>query len=206
MLKMHTHCLTKLGRKREFVDMVLILLGKAAARGKHTRFQRLDGEAGDQAELRLRTDIPQWLDEEYVDTRGLLSELVNASMQFAEPLRIPMKKFFADVSVDPHIRHLPDQDGMQLQLRFRHLLEDPLTLENIKVKLNSLSGKQSRHITLANSEPLESRKGVVKVTVDSNVSKPLACTFKPLIVLGYVSRYVCCRGDYLSSWQVVLLP
>ena len=34
MLKMHTHCLRELGRKREFVDMVLILLAKEAARGK----------------------------------------------------------------------------------------------------------------------------------------------------------------------------
>lgn len=170
MLKMHTHCLIKLGRKREFVDMVLVLLEKAAARSKQSRFQRLVGDAGDQAGTKLRTDIPQWLDEDHVDTRGLMSELISASLQFAEPLRIPMKRFFTDISVDPYIKHLQDRDGMQLQLRFRHLLDDTLKLENIKVKLNSLSGKQSRQVVLVNLEPLESRQGLVKVTVDSDVS------------------------------------
>jgi hypothetical protein len=61
-------------------------------------------------------------------------------------------------------------DSFGLQLRLQYLLADDLEIEKAKVRIVTLSGDTTRDLWLEADNPVTLKKGVVKLSVQSNVS------------------------------------
>ncbi|KAF2462434.1 hypothetical protein BDY21DRAFT_331414 [Lineolata rhizophorae] len=193
MLKLHAQCLKKLHRRDEYVRVMLHLLSKSAARAKAERKARWWGRgsiakdedaAAEKEKGPEDDDISRWLDDGHITTAGYLTELVECSAGLPYDMMVPMSQYFADTTVDPHIRHVPGRDGFRLLLRFTHLLEDDLLVNKVKLRLARMDGaapsaggnssqqpQPGREIWLDGPDaPLNVRRGSVRVWLDSNVS------------------------------------
>lgn len=160
MLRLHAQCLKKLNRKDEYVRTLLDLLMKSAAEKKQFRTEpkRVAGVLG------------HWLDDDALETTGILSELVEYSEQLPYDRTVSMNHFFDDIAVEPYVRHYDDKDGFQLRLQFRHPLEDDLTFDYAKIRLINVTNAQAREIWLESSEPVVAKKGVCQAWLGCNVS------------------------------------
>jgi hypothetical protein len=110
-----------------------------------------------------------WLHDDRVETIGVLSELIGYSEQLPYDRTVPMDHYFSDISVEPFIRHYDDKDGFQLRLQFRHVLEDEITLDRVRVRLISSTSAQAKDIWLVTSGPVELKGGICRIWLDSNV-------------------------------------
>ncbi|KAF1961105.1 hypothetical protein CC80DRAFT_436652 [Byssothecium circinans] len=165
MLKMYAQCLKKLNRKDEYLRTLLDLLAKSAASKKsiHTASKTSSEDAPN--------SLPKdWLDDDKVDTTGALEDLVNYSQQLTYDMPVPMVKYFNDIVVEPYVRHFDAKDGFQLRLQFRHVLEDEIEIDQVKVRLINAIHVQGKDIWLESLEPVRVKKGVCKIWVDSNVN------------------------------------
>jgi hypothetical protein len=161
LLKIHAQCLKKLNRRDEYARMVLNMLEKTAAQQKS------------HLELRLRqrlTPSDPWQDDDQIETRGLLPEVVAYSDELPYDLPVPMVRYFTDIAVEPYIRHYDHKDGFTVKLKMRHLLDDALQIDNTRVRLTSISDGPSREIWLENNDSVELRSGVNSIRVGANVS------------------------------------
>jgi hypothetical protein len=165
MLKMHAHCLKKLNRKDEYVRTLLDLLAKSAA--SRMSFKTTSKRVDDVKDFAMPHD---WLDDDKVDTSGVLDELVDFSQQLPYDVTVQMSKYFGDVSVEPYVRHHDEKDGFQLRLQFRHILEDEVEIRAAKVRLVCADTVQSKDIWLENTVPTQLKKGLNRVWLDCNVS------------------------------------
>ncbi|KAF2742892.1 hypothetical protein M011DRAFT_471787 [Sporormia fimetaria CBS 119925] len=163
MLRMYAQCLKKLNRKDEYVRTLLDLLTKSAANKK--RLNIADGAVRKDPAAISRN----WLDDDKVDTTGYLTELVEYSEQLPYDRAAPMSGFFNDIAVDPYIRHYEDKDGFQLRLQFRHVLEDEVQVDRAKVRLISSTSVQAKEIWLESAAPIDLKRGMCRVWLDSNV-------------------------------------
>ncbi|KAH7117939.1 TMEM1 family protein-like protein [Dendryphion nanum] len=165
MLKMHAQCLKKLNRKDEYVRKLLDLLAKSAANMKQLR------ASSRQSSTPVRsTSLKGWLDDDNVDTTGLLRELVEFSEHLPYDISVSMPHYFSDISVEPYVRHYDDRDGFQLRLQFRHLLEDDIEVKSVKVRLIGATADQWKEIWLESSTVIQLRKGVCRAWLGSNVN------------------------------------
>lgn len=164
MLKMYAKCLKKIEKIDDYVGTLLDILARSAARqrtikndalGTSTTFQPRGTEA--------------WLDDDSIETRGYLSELLETLKQAEKDVTVPMGKFFGDIVVQPLIQHYEDKDGFRLQVQFRHLLEDPITIERIKVRLTSTNPISAKEIWLESTCQVNLKRGIARSWVDSNV-------------------------------------
>ncbi|KAF1982161.1 hypothetical protein K402DRAFT_424748 [Aulographum hederae CBS 113979] len=170
MLRMHAQCLKELHRKDEYIRVLLQLLAKSAARAKSKidLRVRLPSAAADESEN--PRDLYRWLDDDSINTDGVLNELVTFSDELPYDIPTPMLDYFADVVVEPFIRHFDDRDGFMFRLRFRHLLDDDLVIDQARVRLVSTSPGQNREIWVESNEPCTVKQGVTKVWLKSNVT------------------------------------
>ena len=160
MLRMYAQCLKKLNRKDEYVRTLLELLAISAAKRKEHRGYRQHSV--------LSKEHPGWLDDDTIDTSGVLAELLDFSEQLPYDVTVPMAKYFGDIAVEPYVRHYEDQDGFQLRLLFRHVLEDAIDIREAKVRLTSAT-PVGREIWLDSSETLRVSPGTGRLWVKSNV-------------------------------------
>lgn len=156
MLRIYAKCLKDLHRRDEYMRVMLSLLGKVVAR-RTTR-----------ALPRVRS-TSTWLDEEAVDVSGVLGELVSFSEELPYNFTASMSDFFAEIHVSPEIVLHPDHDGFGLNVRFKHLLDDDLRIDHVKLRL-VLASDASQEILLRNDGPLELKKGLTNLQVHSNVT------------------------------------
>jgi hypothetical protein len=163
MLRLHAQCLKKLNRKDEYIRTLLDLLRKSAANKKKER------TANGKPRMDLSAVSKNWLDDDRVETTGILSELVEYSEQLPYDRTVAMDHYFEDISVDPHVRHYEDRDGFQLRLQFRHLLEDEIQLDRAKLRLTSASSTQGKEIWLESTEPINVKKGQCRIWLGCNV-------------------------------------
>jgi hypothetical protein len=164
MLRMHAECLKKLNRKDEYVDTLLTLLAKSAANKKSFQTPSKKGIPS------VSGPSINWLDDDQVDTAGVLSELVAFSPQLPKDKMVAMNHFFSDISVEPYVRHYDEKDGFQLRLQFRHLVDDEITLDQARIRLVSVTSSQAKDIWLENAEPVTLKKGICRIWLGSNVS------------------------------------
>ncbi|OJD31917.1 tmem1 family protein [Diplodia corticola] len=159
MLKMYAQCLKKLNRKDEYVRVLLDLLAKSAANRKPS------------VSLKMRRGSVHtpWLDDDRLDTTGILDELVTFSGELPYDVTAPMNRYFSDIVVNPYIQHYPDHDGFQMMLTFRHLLEDDVEVEKAKIRLVSMDPGENRDIWLETREKLDVKQGQVIAWVHTNV-------------------------------------
>jgi len=170
MLKMHARCLKELHRRDEYIRMLLHLLAKSAGREKDFLFPKIQTPSIKPPSAEKLDDLGhQWLDDDHLDTRGILNELLTSSNDLPYDITVPMAKYFADITVEPYLRLYDHKDGFQLRLKFRHLLQDDLRIEKVRVRLIHTS-IQGREIWLEGNEPVNLRHGPIRIWVHSNVS------------------------------------
>lgn len=162
MLKMYARCLRKLNRKDEYIRTLLDLLARSAA-------SRISlSSSSKQASISSMPD--DWLNDDKVDTGGVLNELINYSQQLPYDVSVQMAEYFTDIAVEPYVRHYEDRDGFQLRLQFRHILEDEVEIRAAKVRLVSAHSTTAKDIWLETPEALTIKKGLTRVWAGCNVS------------------------------------
>lgn len=157
MLRIYARCLKELHRKDEFMRVMLSLLTKVVARTHSNGLPR------------VRFSSVSWLDEEAVDVRGCLEDIVNFSEELPYNFTATLTDFFDEIYVNPEIGHFTDRDGFQLRIQFRHLLSDDLALDRIRIRLVK-AGVPTQEIWMEASDTVLLRQGLVKTTMQSNVS------------------------------------
>ncbi|EKG21033.1 hypothetical protein MPH_01662 [Macrophomina phaseolina MS6] len=159
MLKMYAQCLKKLNRKDEYVRVLLDLLAKSAANQKPSLSVNMRGSSGP----------TPWLDDDRLDTTGVLKELVAFSEELPYDVPAPMSRYFSNIIVNPYIRHFEDQDGFQMSISFRHLLEDDIDIDKAKIRLVSMDPGENRDVWLETKEKLEIKQGQTTTWLHTNV-------------------------------------
>ncbi|KAF3041496.1 hypothetical protein E8E12_001675 [Didymella heteroderae] len=178
MLKMYARCLKKLNRKDEYIRTLLDLLSRSSA--SRISFSSSSKRTNDEG----ISDMPNdWLNDDKVDTGGVLSELVNFSQQLPYDVSVQMADYFTDIAVEPYLRHYEDKDGFQLRLQFRHILEDEVEIRAAKVRLVSANSTTAKDIWLETPEAITIRKGLIRLWVGCNIvleAKRIAFVHEPV--------------------------
>lgn len=156
MLRIYAQCLKELHRRDEYMRVMLSLLGKVVARNRARALPS------------IRTPYT-WLDEETVGITGVLKELVAFSEELPYNCTAPMSDFFADIDISPEVTHYADKDGFNLSLRFKHLLEEDLTIDRVRLRL-TLATDASQEVLLQSDGPVDLKRASVKLQVHSNVT------------------------------------
>jgi hypothetical protein len=156
MLRIYAKCLKDLHRRDEYMRVMLSLLGKVVAR-RMTR------------ELPRVRSASAWLDEETVDISGVLGELVSFSEELPYNFSAPMSDFFTDIDVNPEVVLYPNKDGFGLNIYLKHLLDEDLTVDRVRLRLILVSDA-SQEILLQSGGPLELKRGLANLQVHSNVT------------------------------------
>ena len=135
---------------------MLSLLGKVVARRTTRALPRIRSASA-------------WLDEETVDVSGVLGELVSFSEELPYNFSAPMSDFFAEIDVSPEVELHSDKDGFGLNVRLKHLLDDNLAVDRVRLRLVLVSDA-SQEILLQSDGPLELKRGLAAIQVHSNVT------------------------------------
>lgn len=160
MLIMYANCLRELQRKEEFVRVVLKLLSKAALVEKE-RLRRKSAFKLGGGNIGQEDDVP---------VENYLPELLDITKTLQHEVRVPLHDFFGHVEVDSTVRYHPEMDSMGLQLRLQYLLPDELNIDKAKVRIVPLSGEATREIWLETEGGASLKRGLVKLSLQSNVS------------------------------------
>jgi hypothetical protein len=182
MLLLYANCLKELQRKDEFVRVVLKLLSKAALAEKETQLRRSTIKIG---------RSPNFEADEILSATSYLKELLETTKTLPHEIRVPLENFFGRLDVDNTAKYHSNQDSFTLQLKLRYLLEDEVTIEKARVRINATFGETNREIWLETEGPTTFRKGDCFLTVQTNVShhSPHPCDLSSYKI-GHCSRYV----------------
>lgn len=167
MLKMHARCLRKLNRKDEYLRTLLDLLAKSAS--SRMAFKATSKRASDDAQSGQPL---YWLNDDKVETTDVFYELVEYSQQLTYDITVAMPKYFGDITAEPYVRHYDDQDGFQLRLQFRHLLEDEIEIRAAKIRLVNTRNPQAKDIWLETPGPMQLKKGLNRAWLGCKVKPP----------------------------------
>ena len=154
LLRIHAQCLKMLHRRDDHVRMLLTILQSSVT--KHKASNQLKGIP--------KPPIPDSQEEQ------LVSELLTHSEALPYELSAPMSAYFANIVIDPFLRHIPDQDGFQIRLKFFHLLGTRITFQRVRLWLKSLAGGASLEVVLENLEPVEVRPGAATIVLSTNTN------------------------------------
>ena len=157
---MYAQCLQKLGRKSDYVRIALKIVAKEAQRQR----RRTGFRSTRPSKLTVGTTQRQ-----IVDTRGYLQNLLSTSKDLKEPVTTPLKRYFVNVRVDPHVRHFEDKDGFELEMDVHHVMYNVLEARKLEIRLVSAGEGQSRDIWLSSPTPISLASGRNRVSVLSNV-------------------------------------
>lgn len=166
MLKMYARCLKKLNRKDEYVRTLLDLLTRSSA--SRISFSSSSKRASEEDISSMPRD---WLNDDKVDTGGVLNELVDYSQQLPYDVSVQMADYFTDIVVESYVRHYETKDGFQLRLQFRHILEDEIEVRAAKVRLVSAKSTTAKDIWLETPETMTIKKGLTRVWLGCNVRR-----------------------------------
>jgi hypothetical protein len=161
MLILYSKSLKHLGRKEEYVRVVLKLLSKVAIVEKERISQKSSFKFG---------RIPSFDPDEVVPPELYLAELLQITESLQHEVQAPLQSLFGSVEVDGTPQYHPDKDSVSLELRILFLLPENLNIEKAKVKITPISGDMSREVWLETIGPLIIKKGITKCVVQTNVS------------------------------------
>lgn len=170
LLKMYARCLKKLERDDQYVDIVLGILSKAvsairaSAIPKHStrRSRGIDS-------LSRKWDQRHWLNEDEMDTTGMLADLCDSSSKLSQDVTVQMLTYFGNVVVEPFIQHFDEQDGFRLRLVFKHHLEDDILLQKATVRIICISSNSSQEVLLESEKNITINKGMARLWVQTNL-------------------------------------
>ncbi|TLD31774.1 TMEM1 family protein-like protein [Venturia nashicola] len=163
LAKVHAECLKKLNRRDDYVQMLLNLVARSVSREKSYLELR-------QRKRPLANYIGPWLDEDLMDTERSLDELILYSEALPYDRYVAMERFFSDINVEPYVRHFKDRDGFSLQIKFRHVLHESLTVDKTVMRLRMADGGSTREISLENGDAVELKTGINSIPVHANVT------------------------------------
>ena len=161
ILDMYAQCLKKLDRWDDFVKIGLKVLAKTV----QLHYRNLD--------FKCRMEIHSTAamnNDDVVNGMRYLSQVLSASRKLEVPASAPMVNYFEQIQVDPHIRHLEDQDGFELSVKLRSMMPSELHVQQVQVRLVSVGEGQKRDIWLSTVGAVKLKKGFITVVVISNVS------------------------------------
>lgn len=162
LAKVHAECLKKLNRRDDYVQMLLNLLARSVSREKSYLELR-------QRKRPLANSSGPWLDEDLMDSKSSLDELVSYSESLPYERYVAMERYFSDITVEPYVRHFEDRDGFSLQIKLRHLLHESLTVDKTVLRLKMAGEGTTREISLENGDAVELKTGMNSISIYANV-------------------------------------
>ncbi|KAL9078787.1 MAG: hypothetical protein Q9157_002307 [Trypethelium eluteriae] len=176
MLKTYAQCLKILHRRDEYARVLLNLLAKAAAMEKsRSKSQRKQVYSSPE-------EASNWLDDEKSNVVGQMTELIKFSSDLPYKITVSMTKYFDAVRVDPTVHHFHDQDGFEMQIKFRYLFEDDLEADTVKLRLVSTAAGQMRELWLQGNPSVRIKKGEQLLWLGTNVSTPGHFNLERLVI------------------------
>lgn len=161
MLRAYAKCLKELHRKDEYMRVMLSLLSKVIARQRARSLPKVRF-------LKSETSLA-WLDDNSVDVSGILAELVAYSQELPYNFTAALADFFSGAHVSQEVLHYDDKDGFSLDVEFRHLLEDDLKIDRVRLWLSNVT-EPGQGIWLQSDAQMHVEQGLVKLRLHSNVS------------------------------------
>lgn len=141
--------------------VMLSLLSKVISRQRQRSLSMLKYTVSDSSST--------WHDDEAVDVSGILAELSQYSQELPYNFTVPVADFFGDVRVSPEIVHYDNEDGFGLDLQLRHLLNDHLKLDRVRLRLVH-SRDPSQDIWLEARDAIDLKRGLIELRLHSEVS------------------------------------
>ena len=168
ILTFYARCLKELGRKDDYVRVMLKILGKSAAEaiGPNQAEETMAGSGQECSDPGTLSNSPR---PGLIGTTEFATDLLSYSANLQREISVPMSMFMRNIKVSPYIRHYDDKDGFQLQLSFRCMLGDRIPIQGAKVKISSTGEGPLREIWLESDEALRLRPGPIKLWLHSNV-------------------------------------
>jgi hypothetical protein len=108
---------------------------------------------------------------EFVPAEHYLAELLDITRSIKHEISEPLQTFVGHVEVEGTPRYHPEKDSVSLQLGFRYLLSEDLSIERTVVKISPAAGDIHREVHLESEGPVDFKKGITKLLVQTNVSK-----------------------------------
>ncbi|CAK7231455.1 hypothetical protein SCUCBS95973_007922 [Sporothrix curviconia] len=136
MLLMCAQSLKELGRQDEYARWLLQFLTKAADVERRRREQQVGRPVAGHAKQTAISSV-----------HGRLADLLEASSSVPE-MRVPLASFFRAVTVDGPPLFADGQDRFTVTLQLDSLLEEPLPVDSVKVRLTQPSARGPREIWL----------------------------------------------------------
>lgn len=209
LLRMYAKCLKKLHRQEDYVRVLLKLLAKSASTKTRWDWRRIATVANviphtplvDEFRPRDKendVDVePSKHEEEGLDVRGYVSEIISISDKLTQNITSPMNQFFTDILVEPYPRHLGEgRDGYKVLVKFRYLLEEEMTVQVVKVRVVSMvGGLASREIWMT-SPPSESGesiricKGTQRIWLETNQNIPGTYMVDQIVISAHNISFV----------------
>lgn len=169
VLTFYARCLKKLGRKDDYVRVILKILGKKAeeAIGSSQAGDPLVDSGQESSDNVVSGDPSR---SSVTGTTGFAADLLSYSAELQREISVPMNRYMRNIKVNPSIKHHDDKDGFQLQLSFQCMLRDKIRIQGAKVKISSTGDGPLREIWLENDGALTLRPGLFRLWLHSNVS------------------------------------
>ncbi|PGH07996.1 hypothetical protein GX51_01436 [Blastomyces parvus] len=163
MLELYGRCLKHLGRKDDYVRVLLKLLGNYAGvaqsgrKARAAQSKRISSAAPSSFSTAARTLVSSYVDD-----------LFEVSQDLPTEFSVPLNEFFGAIDISPTIHHFEDKDGILVELSLRFLLGNSIDVDSVKMRLVNSAGVHNSEIWLENLND---------VVVKSTASKILLHTF-----------------------------
>lgn len=166
ILTFYARCLKKLGRKDDYVRVILKILGKNAREGVSSR-----GADGALINSGQESSDPVISNTSMTATTELATDLISYAAELHREISVPMNRYMRNIKVNPYIKHYDYKDGFQLQLSFRCMLGDRIPIQSVKVKISSTGDGALREIWLETDEAITLLPGMINLWLHSNVGR-----------------------------------
>ncbi|MCJ1288052.1 hypothetical protein MMC26_007405 [Xylographa opegraphella] len=156
-------CFKKLGRRDDYIAIVLKMLTAIVQRSRH--LPRLKIPVGLDGSGSVRS-------QNAIDASTYLKDLLHASKSQDEPVSAAMRNYFSDIRLDSSLIHFGSKDGFQIPLSLQYLLPAPLEILKIEARVISATEGQTREIWLSSEETMKVDKGLLTTFLVSNTMVP----------------------------------
>jgi hypothetical protein len=190
MLELYAHCLKRLGRKEDYVQVLLKMLPKYVTETMPT-FQRDHFKGGtNNTDLAIQGSRSLQLVDNYIH------DLLLYSQELSKEISAPLEDFFAGLEIEPRIWHSEGNDGFQMRFKMRSLLGNEMQLQKkIRIRLLECADVQPREIWLESREDLVVSSVSTTIAVHSNVSAIFCLVDTCSRLAGFRERKLLDRQD-----------
>lgn len=191
MLVLYSKSLKYLGRKEEYVRVVLKLLSKAAMVEKERVSQKSSFKIGRTPSSDLG---------ELASPEPYLTELLQITQSLQHEVQIPLQSLFGHVGINGTPRYHAEKDSVSLQLQLLYLLSEDLGIEKAKIKITPTSEDTGREVLFETDGPIIFKKGITNFVVHTNMIIP------GTYVVSHISLYtnnVILKYDHDNTGKVL---